>query len=150
VDAGGSFTCVTVQPAQVVLTTAGGRRDLSIPGVVVQAGDALIDPAGRRVAVGVDRSESTGQPDQRWQVETVLIDTGGGGSTTLPGNGQVPTSWLPDGSLVLADELTPLVGIENSAAILAPDLRSRVSLGEGVYLGALDPHHAVAAHTPAG
>jgi hypothetical protein len=146
----GSFTCVAARPSRVVLTTRSGARNLPLPGVVVEEGDALIDPTGRRIAVGIDRTDSNGRPDQRWQVETDLLDVAGGGATTLPASGAVPASWLPDGSLVLADEVTPLVGAENSASILAPDLRTRVPLGDGIYLGMLDPQHAVAAHTPAG
>lgn len=148
--AGGGFTCVAAQPWRVVLTTSSGARTFAIPGVVAQAGDALVDAAGRRIAVGINRSDSTGQPDQRWQVETALIDVSTGGLTILPGNGHVPSSWLPDGSLVVVDVLTPRVGAQNSASILAPDLRSRVSLGDGLYLGALDARHAIAAHTPVG
>ena len=77
-----------------------------------------------------------------------LIDVGGGAATTIAHDGKVPVAWLADGSLVLANVVSPEVTVQNSVSILSPDLRTEISLGAGGYLGALDAHHAVAGQVP--
>jgi hypothetical protein len=150
IAADGDFTCLSAHPAQVVLTRGATRRTFALPGTVVNAGDALIDPAGRRIAIGINRSDSTGQSDQQWKVDIVMFDVATGAATALPFSGVVPVSWLPDGSLVVADVVNPDAGVQNSATLLAPDLRTRTELGPGAYLGALDARHAVATHAATG